>query len=274
MKAARTVFLSCSSSRRFCGQRNVCVNQGFEALIKSLLQKASLPLVPSRCLKTLFPSKSPWTWNAIKRTGSHGGVAYITHTKLVPRNWNCSTQPLFMNIRSKEEVFMQHDYREPFNEIKGDTLRLLRTCEQSVFQLKSSLPKRNTRLGEQRLLLNSAPVTTVCFGTVGLDGCIHTRLPNLCDRSGKSCVYKWVASHLSRQKICNKVRNLSQAVTAVSTFNPYRNWCSWGLSLFLTSLTNVPDHLRPRPVPCAEHSATLLHLHDRGARRPEVPRHI
>ena len=36
----------------------------------------------------------------------------------------------------------------------------------------------------------------------------------------------------------------------------------------------VSDHLRALPVPGAEHSATLLNLHDGGARRSEVPRHF
>ena len=44
---------------------------------------------------------------------------------------------------------------------------------------------------------------------------IINRLPNLHDRSGEFCVYKLVASPLSRPKICNKCRNLSQPFTVV-----------------------------------------------------------
>ena len=44
------------------------------------------------------------------------------------------------------------------------------------------------------------------------------RLPNLHDRSGEFCVYKWVASHLSRPQIRNKCRNLSRPVTPVCVF--------------------------------------------------------
>ena len=44
---------------------------------------------------------------------------------------------------------------------------------------------------------------------------VLTRLLNLRDRSGEFCVYKWVASHLSRPKKCNICKNLSQPVTAV-----------------------------------------------------------
>ena len=35
-----------------------------------------------------------------------------------------------------------------------------------------------------------------------LDGILTSRLPNIRDRSGEIFVDKWVASHLSRQKIC------------------------------------------------------------------------
>ena len=49
-------------------------------------------------------------------------------------------------------------------------------------------------------------------------GSVATRLPNLRDRSGEFCVYKWVASHLSTPEIRIKCQNLSQPVTAVCIF--------------------------------------------------------
>ena len=47
---------------------------------------------------------------------------------------------------------------------------------------------------------------------------VITRLSNLSDMSCEFCVYKWFASHLSRPKLCNECRNLSQPVTAVCIF--------------------------------------------------------
>ena len=44
------------------------------------------------------------------------------------------------------------------------------------------------------------------------------RLPNLRARSGEVCVYKQVASYLSRPKTRNKCRNISQPLTAVCNF--------------------------------------------------------
>ena len=38
---------------------------------------------------------------------------------------------------------------------------------------------------------------------------VQTRLPNLHVKSCVICVYKWVASRLSRPKICNNHSNLS-----------------------------------------------------------------
>ena len=49
---------------------------------------------------------------------------------------------------------------------------------------------------------------------------VQIRLPNLHERSGEFCVYKWVASHIIRPKICNKCRNLSQPVTTVCIWSP------------------------------------------------------
>ena len=48
---------------------------------------------------------------------------------------------------------------------------------------------------------------------------VQTRLPNLHVKSCEMCVYKWVASRLSRPKNMQKCRNLSQPLMAACIFS-------------------------------------------------------
>ena len=88
----------------------------------------------------------------------------------------------------------------------------------SPFPLPTPYPLITTAPVLRRYWVQITYRDVVRLERVSKDCLVGSRLPICRDRCGEFCVYKWVESHLSRPKMCNECRNLTQPVTAVSIF--------------------------------------------------------